>query len=169
MTNAAKELLVNNEKGLAMVLAIMLVTLLASFGMWLLLETHSGFRITSAFQRIEETFHMAEGACWFSVRAIDTNDLSLPTNPTIDHVKIPATETYMAANQSLGRGHVTPETFSARNFFNSTSPPGWMLNWQGGSGYHRRFYLSKGESSVPIPAQGDSKSTLYNLAEKVTR
>lgn len=152
-----------------MVLALMLVTLLACFGIWLLMETHSGFRITSAYERIEETFHMAEGGCWLSVRAIDTTSIPLPSDSTLKEVT-PTSESYMAANQALGKGKTTPEIRSARDFFNTTPPPGWMMNWQGGSAYYRSFYLNKGIGEIQMPSsKGNSRSVLYNLAEKVTR
>lgn len=169
MKKYTTDLLLREEKGLAMVLALMLVTLLACFGIWLLMETHSGFRITSAYERIEETFHMAEGGCWLSVRAIDATSPALPSTTAISDIT-PTSESYMAANQTLGKGQITPQTHSARNFYNSTPPPGWMLNWQGGSAYYRAFYLSKGDAKIPMPSKkGDSRSVLYNLAEKIRR
>lgn len=168
MTNSAKKLLINNEKGLAMVLAIMLVTLLASFGMWLLLETHSGFRITSAFQRIEETFHLAEGACWRSVKNIDNSTIDLPTTTPISDVTPSSLVPETLPDDPTKK--ITPEIQSARDFYNTNSQSGWMMNWQGGTAYHSNYYLTKGKSEIQMPrSKGNSSSTLYNFTEKVTR
>ncbi len=168
MTNAAKELLIRNEKGLAMVLALLLVTLLACFGMWLLLETHSGFRITSAYQRIEETFHLAEGACWKSIKLIDNSTIELPTTTPISDVT-PSTLIPETLPDDPGK-KITPGIKSARDFYNTVPPAGWMINWQGGSGYHRDYYLSRGKSEIQMPkSKGNSSSVLYNFAEKVAR
>lgn len=166
MKRTATDLLMRDEKGLAIVLALMLVTLLACFGMWLMLETRSGFKITSANQRMEENFHQAEGACWLSIRAIDTNLIELPTTTPISEV----TPASLTPNQALGSGKITPKIYSARDFYNTTPPPGWMMNWQGGSGYYRSHYLTRGQSDIALPStKGNSQSVLYNLAEKVSR
>lgn len=168
MTNTAKKLLVDNEKGLAMVLAIMLVTLLASFGMWLLLETRSGFRITSAFQRIEETFHLAEGACWRSVTNIDNSTVNLPPTTPISIVTLPGLAPETLPGDSTRK--ITPEVWSARDFYNNNSPSEWMMNWLGGTAYHTEYYLAKGKGEIQMPrSKGNSSSTLYNFVEKVTR
>lgn len=161
--------LIKEDKGLAMVLALMLITLLACFGMWLLLETRSGFRVTSSFERIEESSRLAEAACWLSVRALDSVAINLPHETTLTGVT-PTDEPFMTSNQSLGKGELTPEIHSARNFYNNFPPAGWMLNWQGGSAYHRCYYLDQGEGVIPMPqSRGDSKSVLFNFAEKVKR
>lgn len=161
--------LVREEKGLAMVLALMLITLLACFGMWLLLETRSGFRVTSSFERIEENSRLAEAACWLSVRALDSLAINLPPETTLKEVT-PTSESYLAPDQPLGKGQLTPGIRSARNFYNSIPPAGWMLNWQGGSAYHRCYYLDRGEGVTRMPqSKGDSKSVLFNFAEKVKR
>lgn len=163
--------LVREEKGLAMVLALMLITLLACFGMWLLLETRSGFRVTSSFERIEENSRLAEAACWLSVRALDSLAINLPAETKLDSVT-PTGEAYIRwSDQSFGTRHkITPDIYSARNFYNSIPPAGWMLNWQGGSAYHRCYYLDRGEGVTPMPqSKGDSKSVLFNFAEKVKR
>lgn len=152
-----------------MVLSLLLIVLLSCFGLWLIFESRSATRITGAFERIGETFHLAEGACWLSVKAIDSESISLPTTSNLSNVT--PGDSYLSANQSVGKGEITPQIESARDFYNTTPPPGWMLNWQGGTAFYRKFYLTRGQADIPIPSVkgGNARSVLYNLTEKPTR
>jgi hypothetical protein len=171
--------LIKDEKGLALVLAITLITLVASFGIWLVVEGQSGLRITRAYERIEETNHLAEGACWLSVRALDAMNLPLPVDGGLlpidasQYLPLPnetATD-WLDEDQNVTSGrYLTPGIKSSRGYYNTLPPPGWMLNWQGASGFHRRFYLARGEGEVVMTqARGNAKAVLFNLAEKVMR
>lgn len=159
---------IGNERGVAMVLVLMLITLLACMGIWIISQSGSALRITSAYQRMEETLHLAEGACWLSIRAIDT--VSIPLPATVGMSPVTPDEDYLDGNQSFGRGFITPEILSSRDFYNTTPPAGWMMNWQGAYGFYRTFYLVKGEASIRLPSsKGNARSVLYNLVEKATR
>jgi hypothetical protein len=171
--------LIKDEKGIALVLAITLITLVASLGIWLMVEGESGMRITRAYQRIEETTHLAEGACWLSIRALDAMNLPLPTQAGLQeldaaqYLPLPneSDDTWLDPNQPMGSGrNLSPQILSSRGYYNTTPPPGWMLNWQGSSGFHRRFYLTRGEGEIVMTqSRGNARTVLFNLAEKVMR
>ena len=151
-----------------MVLVLMLTTLLACLGIWIIAQSGSALKITGAYQRMEETWHLAEGACWLAVRAIDTETISLPSMTGMSTVT--PSETFLAANQPFGRGLITPQILASRDFYNTTPPAGWMMNWQGAYGFYRTFYLARGQADIQLPSsKGNARSVLYNLVEKATR
>lgn len=159
---------INNEKGLALVLSLMLVLLLACLGIWLISQSGSALKITGAYQRMEESFHLAEGACWLSVRAIDTLSIALPDTASL--TTITPVEAFLDANQPFGRGRITPQIQSSRDLYNTTPPEGWMINWQGAYGFHKVYYLTRGQADIQLPAsKGNARSVLYNLVEKPMR
>jgi hypothetical protein len=161
---------IRNERGLAMVLALMLITLLACLGIWIISQSGSALKITGAYQRIEETLHLAEGACWLSVRAIDTESIPLPATATSTIQDVTPSDDFLGANKPFGRGSITPQIQSSRDFYNTTPPPGWMMNWQGAYGFYRSFYLTRGQADIQMPSsKGNARSVLYNLVEKATR
>jgi len=169
----------NNQKGMALVLAISMIALLASMGVWLMIESHSGTRITRAFERMEETFHLAEGGCWLSVHALDTLNMGTSDCATVSSNLPAAPPSYLNPrqqvtdpNDSQKYGYVTPEIFAARDMYSLTLPPGWGMNSEDGTGgkFFRAFYLVIGTGEVPMPqSKGRARSVLYNLSEKVTR
>jgi len=172
--NKDKVAVIRNERGLAMLLALMIIALLACLGIWLISQSGSALKITSAYQRIEETFHLAEGACWLAVRAIDNESISLPATFAMTDVTPSASDApFLHDNQPFppdDRHRITPQIQSSRDFYNTTPPPGWMLNWQGAYGFYKSFYLGIGQADIKMPSsKGNARSVLYNLVEKATR
>jgi hypothetical protein len=164
-----KASVIRNERGLALVLALMVITLLACMGIWLISQSGNALRITGAYQRIEEALHLAESACWLSIRAIDTQSISLPAASLMTDVT--PNDSFLGANQSFGRGQITPQIQSSRDFYNTTPPPGWMMNWQGAYGFYKSYYLVSGTAEIRMTKSkgGNARSVLHNLVEKATR
>lgn len=169
---------IGDEKGIALILAILLLTLLASFGIWLMAESQSELRISHSNERREETFHLAESAVWLAVHAVEALSISQNTTSTTISRVTPsnATYAYLSGNQSISNMtssifKLSPDIFSNRYLYNSTPPPGWMLNWQGSTNYHTTFFLCRGRGRALLPdaSKGNSTFSLYNFMGKITR
>ena len=159
-----------DEKGIAMVLAITLTGLLSSLGLYLIMESGTSYRITKAMVRSESALNLADGGTQLGMRCINRNTPSPGfqqlTNPTIQ--PIGGLPSYMTAPLSLGGGTIARSVDYVG--YNTTPPPGWMLNWQGYSSFHSLHYRSRGQASIPLPAsQGNAQSNVSVLALKVTR
>jgi Tfp pilus assembly protein PilX len=159
-----------NEKGLAMVLAITLIGLLSSLGMYLIVESGTSFRITKAMERSEQAFNMAEAALQLGLRCIRNS----PPSPSFTQlqstttVEIPVGYPSFMKSQSFGGGTITPYVDYVG--YRTTPPPGWMLNWQGYSSFYGLYFQSRGQSQISLPgSQGSSQSRIVSFALKVTR
>lgn len=167
---------IKGEGGMALVLAILLLTLLASFGLWLMAESQNELKISQSNERREETVHLAEAACWMGVHALNVLGLSLPSSVTLKNVT-PSSTTYpyLATNQTIqnmtsSTFRFSPDIFSSKYFYNTTPPAGWMLNWQGSTSYHTSFYLCRGQGVARLPAgKGSTLSTLFTFVGKPSR
>ena len=168
-----------NEKGIALVLTILLLTLLASLGLWLMVESQTEVKVTQSNERREETVHLAESACWLGLHAVEALALALPSNSTYQNVTPGRNGTYkyLATSQTIKNQNKTstifqlsPDIFSSRYFYNTTPPTGWMVNWQGSTSYYTAFFLCRGQGFAKLPAaKGTSVSTLFNFVGRPTR
>jgi hypothetical protein len=169
MARQASDLL-NDERGLAMVLAVGLIALLTSVALWLILESKSNMQITRAYERTERTLRLAEGAAWLNVRCLDTQTPTIPSSGT-ELQDVTPSDSYLAQNQELGSGSgrkLSPRIFSRSDFYNTLPPEGWSLNEP--SRYFTRFYEGRGVGEVPMTgAQGNALSRVYNFIQKVAR
>jgi len=161
---------VGNQRGIAMVLAISLVGLLSSLGVYLIWESGTAFRMTKAMNRYESAFNLAEAALQLGLRCIrrsapspNFQQLNSGTVQTISE----GVPSYIAA-QSMGQGTITPRIDYLG--YRTTPPPGWMLNWQGYSSFHGLYYRPVGQGSVPLPSgKGNAQSTVGAVTLKVAR
>lgn len=169
---------IGDEKGVALVLAVLLLTLLASFGIWLMAESQSELRISHSNERREETFHLAESAVWLAVHAVEALSISQNATSTSITRVTPSSATYAYLNGTQSISNMTssifklsPDIFSNRYLYNTTPPPGWMLNWQGSTNYHTTFFLCRGRGRAALPdtSKGNSTFSLYNFMGKTTR
>jgi hypothetical protein len=162
-----------NEKGLAMVLAITLVGLLSSLGIYLILQSGAALRMTKAMARHETAMNLAEAGLQLGLRCVRSS----PPSPTYEQLTTsnsntikPITEgipSYLA-KQNFGAGSIDPRIDYIG--YRTTPPAGWMLNWQGYSSFHAVYYRSVGDARIPLPTtQGDTHSVLSNLALRVNR
>ena len=159
-----------DEKGIAMVLAITLIGLLSSMGLYLIMESSTSYRITKSMVRSESAFNLADGGAQLGLRCIRSSPptpgyqqlTSSTTQPMQD--RLPG---FMVV-QNVSGGSVTPTVEHVG--YKRTPPPGWMINWQGYSAFHSVFYRSRGQAAIPLPAaQGNAQSRVSILVLKVTR
>lgn len=166
-----------DEKGLALVLTILLLTLLASFGLWLITESQTEVRITQSNERREETLRLAESACWLGIHALEALALTLPQSTGFTNVTPGRNGSlaYLGANQTIqnmtaATFRLSPDIFSSRYFYNQVPPAGWMVNWQGSTAYYTAFFLCRGHGIAQLPAsKGASVSTLFTFLGRPVR
>jgi len=160
-----------DEKGMALVLAVSMIALLSMFGVWMLVESQTAFRVTTSMERRQTAFNLAEAALQLDYRCLLDNSISptyanLTSSTPVDIT--PSGLTYMASEQSLGRGTITPTIQYVS--YTTTPPPGWMMNWQGSSSFHGLYFRAKGKGTIPLPsAKGNAEIELSSLILKVTR
>jgi len=168
--------LIRNQKGFAMVLAISMIGLLSLFGVWMLMESQTSFRVTASMERREMTFNLAEGALQLDYRCL-TDNVPSPSynqlNPAGDNeTKIERESdvtpglSYLAEEQTLGKGTTTPKIRYIS--YSPNAPPGWMLNWQGSSSFHSMYYRAKGKGRIALE-KGAAQTNLSALMLRVTR
>lgn len=160
-----------NDKGMAMVLALSLAGLLSLLGLWSVMQTKTAFRVTAATTRYESVFNLAEAALQLSLRSVRMNT-PFPSSVHLDSsvpVAIPSSALPDYTDQtSLDNGIVKPEVFYTG--YDKNPPPGWSLNWQGYSAFHSVNYMCRGEGRVALPSsQGDATSAVISFASRITQ
>jgi hypothetical protein len=166
-----------NQKGLAMVLAITLVGLLSSFGVYLILQSGAALRMTKAMVRHEGAVNLAEAGLQLGLRCIRTS----PPSPTFTELASANSGTLKAITEGLpsylGK-HNYPKSDSKSTIesridyigYKTTPPAGWMVNWQGYSSFHGVYFRPVGDARIPLPSsQGEANSILSNLTLRVSR
>jgi hypothetical protein len=165
-----------SEKGLAMVLAITLVGLLSSLGIYLILQSSAALRMTKAMVRHEGAVNMAEAGLQLGLRCIRTS----PPSPAFDELASSNSGTIKSIVEGL------PTYLGKQNYpigslstiesridyigYRTTPPAGWMLNWQGYSSFHGIYFRPVGNARIPISSsQGDANSILSTLTLRVSR
>ncbi len=172
-----------SEKGLAMVLAITLVGLLSSFGIYLILQSGAELRMTKALARHEAAVSCAEAGVQVGLRCIRSS----PPSPTFNELSGTASGNIMAISEGLPSYMGTksypenpPSTWTAPLGtvtsridyigYKTTPPAGWMLNWQGYSSFHGVFFRPVGNASIPLAtSQEFANSVLSTLTLRVSR
>lgn len=166
-----RQRMLGNEKGMAMVLAISMIGLLSLFGIWMLVESQTAFRVTTSMERRQSAFNLAEAALQLGYRCLIDNSLSPSYANLISSAPVDKTPTglaYMASGQSLGRGSMTPTIHYVS--YTTTPPPGWMMNWQGSSSFYGLYYRAMGDGAIALPSgKGNARSVLSALVLRVTR
>ena len=165
-----------DERGIAMVLAISLIGLLSSLGLYLIMESGTAYRTTKSMVRSETAFNLADGGVQLGLHCISTSAPSPSyaelSNPVIQSIQ-KGLPSYMTA-QSVGDspGEKKPTVTPSIDYvgYKTTPPAGWMVNWQGNSSFYSLYYRSRGQAAVPISeSQASALSRVGALVLKVTR
>ena len=162
--------LLTNEKGFALVLAVSMIGLLSLFGVWMLVESQTAFRVTASMERREAAFNLAEAALQLDYRYLLDN----PPSPTYAQLVTAASPPPVAlsgaaygAPDPLGRGRITP-TLQYLSY-STTAPPGWMLNWQGSASFFTTYYKSMGQGVIRLPKDNNATTTVSAVTARVSR
>ncbi|MDY0040814.1 MAG: hypothetical protein RBS57_10940 [Desulforhabdus sp.] len=160
-----------NDKGMALVLTLTLAGLLSLLGVWMILQSKTAFRVTTATTRYESVFNLAEAALQLSLRSVRMNTpypSSAYLNSDVPVALSSAVLPDYISQINLGNGTVTPEVYYTG--YAKTPPAGWSLNWQGYSAFHSVNYMCRGEGTIELPSsQGDATTAVISLATRVTQ
>jgi len=155
---------------MAMLLALTLTGLLSLMGMWLLLQSKTAFRVTTATTRYESVFNMAEAGLQLALYCIKEKT----PFPSYVHLSstvpsaITQTNSQYMQQTNVGNGLAVPEIYYTG--YDKNPPQGWSLNWQGYSAFHKVHYMARGEGRLPLPPkEGDSKTAVVSFATKITQ
>lgn len=164
----ALEQLKKND-GMAMVLALCLAGLLSLLGIWLLLQSKTAFRVSTATTRYESVLNLAEAALNLGLRCIKMNTVfpssAYLNTSTPKALSLPSND---YAARDMNNGRITPQIYYAG--YDKNPPAGWMLNWQGYSAFHNVHYMCRGEGRIELPSsQGDATTAVVSFAKKVTQ
>jgi hypothetical protein len=164
-----------NQHGLAMVLAVSMIALLSTIAVWMILESKSNLQTTKAYERTEATSYLAQSACWFDVRTLDTET---PPIKYLGSQLTTVTETTSAPAGKIGTSPVdlgsgrtfTREIKSTNEFWGSVSATGGSCAGYNMLEYNPRYYLGHGTGRMEISAtRGSARSKMVNFIEKCVR
>jgi len=135
-------------QGVALILAMGFMVILLILGSMMVTNSGTGIKISGGVKRYEERFNLADGACEISIKYLKKHN---PPSPNVD----PRDEgeirnglpDYIKETTLPGGMKYKPQIWWKG--YDIKPIPGWMLNWQGYSKYHRIHYKARGEGKLP--------------------
>ena len=159
-----EEMKKKSDSGIALIVVMIFLVLLTSLGLWLNMTSVMEMRTTAALKNYEKAFDLADGATQLDLRYLyKTTPPSPSWNPSVEGAITSGLPEYLQ-EQTVGKGKIKPKIIYKG--YLSTPPPGWMLNWQGYSGFHRLQYVARGQGEIP---QVGSKSTVDIILTKISQ
>jgi len=161
-----KDKMVENEKGIAVVLVMIFMVLLTSLGIWLSMTSTIELKTTSALRGHEEAFNLGDGASQLSLRYLGKNSPPSPNwNPTVEGQITSNLPSYLNEKTFQGgKKKLHPKIFYKGY---STNPgAGWGTNKRGYSGFYKLKYTAEGIGE--LPAKG-SKTTVDMLLWRISK
>jgi hypothetical protein len=160
-----------NDQGMALLLALSMAGLLSMLGLYMVLQSKTAFRVTTATTRYESVFNLAEAALQLSLRTVRMKT-PFPSSAHLNSSVPVAISASMlpdyASEAALGDGVIKPEVYYTG--YDKNPPAGWSLNWQGYSAFHNVNYMCRGEGKIVLPSsQGDAKTAVLSFAARVTQ
>ena len=157
---------VNSKRGVALIVVMIFLALLTSLGVWLSMNSVIEMKTTASLKNYEEAFNLADGASQLSIRYLLNTTPPPPSwDPRQTGTITQGLPAYM--NQKTlagGRKKLKPQV--VYKGYSVTPPPGWMLNWQGYSAFHRLKYVARGVGEIPTRG---AKSTVDVLLLKISQ
>ncbi len=155
-----------NQKGIALITTIIFLALLTFIGILAVNQSTTGIKISAALKRYDLTFNLADGATSMAIRCRKSCTPHSPNwKPTVQGEVTSGLPSYMQETNLPSLPHKPKYKPSIEwKGYDTTPLPGWMLNWQGYSAFHRVHYLAKGKGEIP----NQSQTTIHALIVKVT-
>ncbi len=159
-----------NQKGVALITTMIFLILLTLIGVWAVTQSTTGIKIAASLKRYDLTFNLADGATSVAITYLK-NYTPLPSQiwkPTerqeISSEQMPSYMRENTINIKPKYEAIYKPTIEYKGY-DTTPLPGWMLNWQGYTAFHRVYYLAKGKGEIPNKAQ----TVIRALVLKITR
>jgi hypothetical protein len=151
-----------NQKGVALVMTTIMMLLLSMLAVFLTSQSLTGVKIAGAMKDYEQVFYLADGASQMSIQYLKThNPPSSSWNPTIQ-TRASGLPSYMESPVTMTGYTLTPKFQPDVDWegYDTLPLPGWMLNWQGYSAFHRVHYKAVGEGQLAAKAARDEVGAL---------
>ena len=147
-----------NQKGVALITAMIFLALLTLIGVWAVTQSTTSIKITASLKRYDLTFNLADGATSMAIGYLKKHTPPSPNwDPTVQGEITSGLPLYIQNTQeiTLPSLPVKPKYKPSIEWrgYASNPLPGWMINWQGYSAFHRVHYLAKGKGEIPDVAQ----------------
>ncbi len=152
----------NNNQGTALITAMIFMVILMLLGIWMVNQSVIGIKIAAALKRYEQAFNLADGACQMTMRYIIQHTPESSDWDPRKEANVAGLPAYIKETQT-GNNKYRPEIIYKG--YDPNPIPGWMLNWQGYSRFHRRHYKLKGQGETPR----GNKATVSTLVVKILR
>jgi len=151
--------------GMALILAMVFMAMLMILGSMMVTSTVTGLKISGGVKRYEEGFSLADGACEISIKYLKKHNPSSPNIDPRDGVKITdGLPSYIKETTLSGGKKYAPQIWWKG--YDTKPLPGWMLNWQGYSSYHRIHYKARGEGK---PSGAENSVAVSAILVKITK
>jgi len=163
-----------SQKGAALITALIFLGILSLLAGWAILQSNTGIKISGALKQYDITFNLADGDTNLSINYLKDHTPTSPQwNPAKEVEITQGVPSYFKTKNSPPPPSRLPQIMARHQPFMKwkgydTSPlPGWMLNWQGYSQFHRVQYIAggRGESQVSSSVQTEIDA----LIVKITR
>ena len=165
-----------NERGVAMLIVICMIGLLAVISLCLIMESGSATRVTSSLERRQSVFQVAEAGLRLALYGLVT----MAPSPTFNNIVNPATSppvritdpglpSYVQTPTVVGNGSTQPQIYFVG--VSSVAPAGWMMNAQGDSSFYSTYYQAVGKGSIKLPGGSGNYSSgmVSELVVRVSR
>jgi len=157
-----------NQRGVALVMTTLMLLLLSMLAIFLTAQSFTGTKISGALKDYQETFYLADGASQISVQYLKLhNPPSSHWNPTV-LARAAGLPAYMETPVTVAGFALSPNFRPDVDWkgYDTLPLPGWMLNWQGYSAFHRVHYKARGEGQlVSKSARGQVGALVVKLAK----
>ena len=135
-----------DERGMALVMVTVMMLVMSLTAVWLVNQGVTHFKITRAMTTYESTFNLADGAAQVSLAyLLDHNPPSPNWNPSIEG-RASGLPDYMNNGVQFTDRPFSPQVQPDILWkgYDTKPLPGWMINWQGYSAFHRIHYKARG-------------------------
>ena len=156
-----------NQSGMALVLAMIFLVLLTSIGLMLIDQSVTGIKVSSGLRDYDKAFNLADGAGQMSMQYLISRATLDSSDPYANNTATVAglSGTYMDQTHNLSSGS-SYRPGALWMGYDSSPTPGWMLNWQGASKFHKVNLSARGTGSVTTR---ESNSSVESLMVKIQR
>jgi len=154
-----------DSQGIALILALVFMAMLMLLGSMMVKGTTTGLKIAGGVKRYEQGFNLADGACQISIKYLKNHSPSYPyVDPRTEGQITEGLPNYIE-EKTLSDGEKYKPEIIWKGY--DTNPlPGWMLNWQGYSSYHRINYKARGEGKT---SNMENSVGVFAILVKITK
>jgi len=133
------------KKGIALPTTLVFLLILMTFALWITTQIRNEIRISAALKQYEEAFNLADGACDIAIKyLLHKTPRKDNWNPQLEGKCVFPTQDQSIFNQYHEEGKFQFQPVILWKGYDTRPLPGWMLNWQGYSSFHRVHYKTEG-------------------------